>query len=150
MQLGTEKAWSLAEELAMPRIIFVNKSDNEGIDRNKIIGDIKTSLSKKAIALDDGVELTELVAESDDSLLEKYLAAGSLSNEEVNAGLRKAVASAKIFPIIFGSSMKDTGIEGLLEAIKNYFVSPEERPIPELSEGQVALSPDSPFCGFCI
>ena len=148
VQLGTEKAWDLAEELAMPRIIFVNKSDNEGIDRNKVIADIKTALSKKAIALDDGVELTELVAESDDSLLEKYLAAGSLSNEEVNAGLRKAVASAKIFPIIFGSSIKDTGIEGLLEAIKNYFVSPDERPVPELSEGQITLNPDSPFSGF--
>ncbi len=148
VQLGTEKAWDLAEELAMPRIIFVNKSDNEGIDRNKVIADIKTALSKKAIALDDGVELTELVAESDDALLEKYLAAGSLSNEEVNAGLRKAVASAKIFPIIFGSSIKDTGIEGLLEAIKNYFVSPDERPVPELSEGQITLNPDSPFSGF--
>ena len=148
VQLGTEKAWDLAEELAMPRIIFVNKSDNEGIDRNKVIADIKTALSKKAIALDDGVELTELVAESDDSLLEKYLAAGSLSNEEVNTGLRKAVASAKIFPIIFGSSIKDTGIEGLLEAIKNYFVSPDERPVPELSEGQITLNPDSPFSGF--
>ena len=148
VQLGTEKAWDLAEELNMPRIIFVNKSDNEGIDRNKVIADIKTALSKKAIALDDGVELTELVAESDDALLEKYLAAGSLSNEEVNAGLRKAVASAKIFPIIFGSSIKDTGIEGLLEAIKNYFVSPDERPVPELSEGQITLNPDSPFSGF--
>jgi elongation factor G len=148
VQLGTEKAWDSAEELAMPRIIFVNKSDDESIDRNKIIADIKTVLSKKAIALDDGVELTELVAESDDVLLEKYLAAGSLSNEEVNAGLRKAVASAKIFPIIFGSSIKDTGVEGLLEAIKNYFVSPLERPVPELSEGQVTLNLDAAFSGF--
>jgi len=148
VQVGTEKAWDLVEELAMPRIIFVNKSDAEGIDRNKIIVDIKTSLSKKAIALDDGVELTELVAESDDALLEKYLAAGSLSTEEVSSGLRKAVANAKIFPVIFGSSTKDMGVEGLLEAIKNYFVSPEERLAPELIEGQVTLNLDSPLSGF--
>ena len=150
VQVGTEKAWGLAEESGLPRIIFVNKSDTEGIDRNKIIGDIKASLSKKAIALDDGVELTELVAESDDSLLEKYLAAGSLSSEEVNSGLRKAVASAKIFPIIFGSALKDAGIEGLLQAIKDYFAMPLERPVLELSEGEGKLnfSPDANFSGF--
>ncbi|MFA5156545.1 MAG: elongation factor G [Candidatus Omnitrophota bacterium] len=148
VQIGTEKAWALAEELSMPRLIFVNKSDLDGIDNNKVIADIKASLSKKAIPLDDGVELIELVAESDDALLEKYLAQGSLSPEEVNIGLRKAVANAKVFPIIFGSALKDSGIEGLLQAIKDYCAAPDERPSPELVEGQLTLKPDAPFSGF--
>jgi len=148
VQVGTEKAWQLAEELFMPRIIFVNKSDIAGIDKNKVIGEIKAALSKKAISLDDGVELIEAVAESDDSLLEKYLAEGGLPPEEVNNGLRKAVANAKVFPIIFGSALKDSGIEGLFQAIKDYCAAAEERPLPGLVEGQVTLKPDAPFSGF--
>lgn len=149
VQVGTEKAWNLAEDLGLARIIFVNKTDNEDIDRKVLINDIKASLSKKVVVLDsDPDELMELVAESDDQLLEKYLNTGSLSTEEINAGLRKAIVSAKVFPIIFGSSNKDTGIKELLQAIKDYFATPLERPVLELSEGKVNFSPDAKFCGF--
>ncbi len=148
VDVGTEKVWNLAEENGLPRIIFVNKSDIPGINKKQIIDDIKNSLSKKAVILGGSNELMELVAESDDQLLEKYLGTGALSTEEINNGLRKAVINAKVFPVIFGSSLKDDGIEELLKVIKDYSASPLERPPIDLNEGTITFSQDAPFSGF--
>jgi elongation factor G len=146
VEVGTEKAWSLLEELRLPRIIFVNKIDKEGVDIDKTIDEIKSILSKKAVLLNSpySEELVELVAESDDQLLEKYLAEGKLNPEEVTTGLRRAAIEAKVFPIISGSAATDAGIEELLKGIKDYLATPEERPPLEV-EGEISFSSDAPF-----
>jgi elongation factor G len=146
IEVGTEKSWGLLEELKLPRIIFINKIDKEGADVDKAIAEIKSVFSKKAVLLNspNSEELVELVAETDDQLLEKYLAEGKLSPEEVSVGLRKAVIEAKVFPIISGSAATDAGIEELLKSIKDYLASPQERPLLEV-QGEVKFSPEAPF-----
>ncbi len=148
VSVGTEKAWALAQELNLPRIIFINKIDAENTDIDRVVGEIKDVLSNKAVMLGDTSQLTDLVAESDDKLLEKYLNNGSLSAEELALGLRSAVINAKIFPIILGSGLKDQGLDELLKAIKLYFASPEERPALGLVEGKVDFSASAPFSAF--
>ena len=146
IEVGTEKSWGLLEELKLPRIIFINKIDKEEADVDKAIAEIKSVLSKKAVLLNspNSEELVELVAETDDQLLEKYLAEGKLSPEEVSAGLRKAVIEVKVFPIISGSTATDAGIKELLKSIKDYLASPQERPLLEV-QGEVKFSPEAPF-----
>lgn len=150
VEVGTERAWALAEENNLPRIIFVNKTDKENLDLDKVTQDIKNTLSSKAVVLgtakDD--ELAELVAETDDQLLEKYLSEGKLSSEEITGGLRKAVGQAKAFPIIFGSSLAGQGIDELLKAIKDYLASPLQRAPIEMQEGEVFFNETSPLAGF--
>src|SRR5262245_12130516 len=51
VQVGTEKVWSFADELDLPRVIFVNKMDRERADWDTCLGDIKKSLSEKATPL---------------------------------------------------------------------------------------------------
>ncbi|MCX7926622.1 MAG: elongation factor G [Candidatus Omnitrophica bacterium] len=150
VEVGTEKHWELLEEAALPRIIFVNKIDKPEIDRQKLIEDIQNNLSKNAIVIDSSsLELVmEQVAESDDALLEKYLSEGKLTLDEISKGLHKAVANAKIFPILFGSAQTDIGIEELLKAMKDYFVSPDEKPHMVIKEGEVIPNEQSPFSGF--
>lgn len=148
VEVGTEKTWNLAQEMGLPRMLFVSKTDAGAFDRDKILNEIKTTLSQKIAVLDDLNALMELVAETDDRLLEKYLSAGTLSAEEINSGLRGAILGAKVFPVIFGSAAKDTGIDELLKAIKDYFASPLERGPVDLDEGEVTFSPDEPFSGF--
>ncbi|MFC1658884.1 elongation factor G [Candidatus Omnitrophota bacterium] len=149
VEVGTEKAWALLEELKLPRVIFINKTDKEGIQTDRVVADIKSALSKKAVVLGGqySEELVELVAESDDKLLEKYLSEGKLNPEEVTAGLRRAVVAAKVFPVILGSAANDSGVDELLGAIKNYLCSPEERP-PLEAEGELKFSADTPFAAF--
>ncbi|MBU1871892.1 MAG: elongation factor G [Candidatus Omnitrophica bacterium] len=149
VEVGTEKSWALLEELKLPRIIFVNKIDKEGLNKEAIISDIKSSLSSRIITLDSSTpeELMELVAESDDKLLEKYLAEEKLSPEEVASGLRKAVLEAKVFPLILGSALSSVGIDELLKSIKQYLASPLERAPLEVT-GELKFSPDAAFSAF--
>jgi elongation factor G len=149
VEVGTERVWELAEEEGLPRLIFVNKIDKEELDLKKVTEDIRSSLSKRAVVLDtNNTELLELIAESDDALLEKYLGTGKLSQEEIDLGLRKAVISAKLFPIIFGSCVNDKGIDELLKSIKDYLANPEERPALDLEQGEVNFSENAPFSAF--
>jgi len=128
VEVGTEKVWQLLEERGLSRIIFVNKIDKEGANFERVFNEIKERLSKKAICLDpqslNSSELMELVAESDDKLLEKYLSEGTLSLEDMEVGLREAVIKGKVFPVFKGSALLDQGIEELLGAIKKYLASP--------------------------
>ncbi|MCM8763318.1 MAG: elongation factor G [Candidatus Omnitrophica bacterium] len=157
VEVGTEKCWELLEELGLPRLIFVNKIDKEGANPERVIEDIKKSLSAKAFILDsqESPELIEAVAESDDKLLEKYLESGKLSSDEIKQGLQQAVSKAKLFPLILGSALQDKGIAELLEAIINYLPSPLERPKIEVTDAlkpeekkQISFSEDSPFSAF--
>lgn len=126
VEVGTERAWQILEERGIPALIFINKTDKHDIDRAAVIRDIQQVLSKKAVPVgsEQAAQITELVAESDDSLLEKYLETGTLSAEEVAAGLKQAVALRKIFPVLSGSAATDAGIPELLEAVISYLPSP--------------------------
>ncbi|MCM8782994.1 MAG: elongation factor G [Candidatus Omnitrophica bacterium] len=157
VEVGTEKAWQLLEEAGLPRLIFINKIDKEGADFERVYREIRERLSKKAVFLDtqNNSELMELAAESDDSLLEKYLSEGTLSAEEIERGLSQAVIKAKIFPVIKGSALLDQGIEELLRLIKRYLASPLERARIEVTEAinpenkkELVFDPEGLFTGF--
>jgi elongation factor G len=74
-------------------------------------------------------KLVEAVAEVDDRLLEKYLNGEELSLEELSDGLRQAVVSGKIVPVLVGSALQSIGITSLLDAIHSYLPSPKEQKV---------------------
>ena len=82
------------------------------------LGDDKARASKLKEAL------TESIAESDDSLLEKYLEGNELSKEEIVLALRSAVLNKKIVPVFVGSALQNIGIRELLEAVCDYLPGP--------------------------
>ena len=65
-------------------------------------------------------KLVEAVAESDEKLMEKFFDSGSLTNDEVIAGLKKQVADGKIYPVLYTSAIGNIGIQPLLNAIVNF------------------------------
>jgi len=157
VEVGTERAWQLLEESKIPCIIFINKTDREGVDVDKVLLDIQEGLSKNAMRIDsiDAPELIEAIVESEDKLLEKYLEGVKLSPEELSAGLRQAVIKRNVFPVLSGSASTDKGIPQLLDTIVQCLPSPLERPKIEAVD---ALKPDAkkeiqfkenaPFCAF--
>src|SRR5687768_11917277 len=64
--------------------------------------------------------LIEMVAEADESLMEKFFEAGTLTQEQLVAGLRAATASGKLFPVLCASSALNMGVQPLLDAIVAY------------------------------
>ena len=73
-------------------------------------------------------ELIERIAELDDDLMMKYLEGESISLEELKAALRKAVLDNKVTPIYCGSSLKNKGVQPLLDAVVDYLPSPLDVP----------------------
>jgi len=72
-------------------------------------------------------QLIEIVAESDDALMENYFEHGTLSAEELAAGLKASVKRRSIFPITCGSPTHVIGVSTLLDGLVDYAPSPLER-----------------------
>jgi elongation factor G len=73
--------------------------------------------------------LIEMVAEADDALMEKFFDSGTLTQEELVGGLKRAVAAARIFPVVCVSATANAGIQPLLDTLVAYAPSPLERPV---------------------
>ncbi len=74
-------------------------------------------------------KLVEAVAENNDDLLEKYLDGQELTSEEMVRGLRQAVVSGGVVPILAGSALQDVGVSSLLKTVLNYLPAPKEREV---------------------
>ena len=72
--------------------------------------------------------LLEAVAEGDDDLMEKYLEGEDLTEDEINATIRKMTCACKMFPVTCGSSYKNKGVQPLLDAIIAYMPAPTDIP----------------------
>ena len=83
--------------------------------------------------LTDAVEtareaLIEMVAEADEPLMEKFFEAGTLTDDELVSGLRKATMAAKVFPLVCTSATVNIGVPQLLDAVSSLLPSPADRP----------------------
>ncbi len=84
--------------------------------------------------LEDEVErqreqMIEKLAEFDDELMEKYLEeGGEISPEEIKPVLRKATIANEVVPVLCGSSLKNKGVQPVLDAIVDYLPSPLDIP----------------------
>lgn len=70
--------------------------------------------------------LCELVAEADDELMEKYLEGESLTQEEVEGLLAKAIAHRLFVPVFAGSCVKEQGVNSLMDDVATYFPAPAD------------------------
>ena len=73
-------------------------------------------------------QLIEAAAESDDSLLEKYLDAGTLDEEEIQRGLREGILEGKVAPVVCCSATKLLGVRTLLSTIAELMPPPQVEP----------------------
>jgi elongation factor G len=71
--------------------------------------------------------LVEAVAETEDALMEAYFEAGELGEAELREGLRKAIASRRIFPVFCAAATAAIGARSLLDAVVEFFPSPDAR-----------------------
>jgi elongation factor G len=98
-------------------------------------------------------KLVELIAETDDALLEKYFAGEEISVNDLKAALRLATIGYKLVPVFCGSSLRNTGVQILLDAVVAYLPSPQDiieikgtNPKTEAEEIR-KLVPEEPFSG---
>ncbi|MCW1891834.1 MAG: elongation factor G [Candidatus Uhrbacteria bacterium] len=73
-------------------------------------------------------EFLEALSETDEVLMNKYLAGETLTVDEIKKSLRKAVISNQLIPVLLGSALKNKGVQMLLDAIVDYLPSPLDVP----------------------
>jgi elongation factor G len=87
-------------------------------------------------------QLVDAIVESDDALMEKFLAEGEVSSAELEAALPNAIAAGTVVPILCASAKKDIGVAELLDAITTYGISPLSKPHEAANgEAHVTIAP---------
>jgi len=121
--IGAEETYvGLVDLIEMKSILF----DEEGYGAKLTHGDIPESVS---IAAESArAELVEKVAERDEIVLEAFLEQGDVSVDVLKAGIRRVVAANEMTPVLCGSSLKNKGVQPLLDAIVAYLPSPLDVP----------------------
>jgi len=79
-------------------------------------------------------KMVEKIAELDDELTMKFLEAQEISVDELKAALRKGVIANKATPVFCGSSLKNKGVQAMLDAVVDYLPSPADIPSITASE----------------
>ncbi|GAB5613630.1 TetM/TetW/TetO/TetS family tetracycline resistance ribosomal protection protein [Faecalimonas hominis] len=119
VQSHVQTLWKLLKKYNIPVFLFVNKMDQQGTDKKRLIKELQNRLNEHCIAF-DGEEAKESfmenVAMCDELLLEKYLETESISRFDI----QKLIENRKLFPCYFGSALKLEGIETFLEGIYQY------------------------------
>ena len=72
-------------------------------------------------------KLVEMVAESNEELMEEFFEKGTLSQEQLAKGLRTAVGAGRVFPVLPASSLLNVGVHPILDALVDLLPSPADR-----------------------
>jgi len=83
-------------------------------------------------------KLVEYIAESDDTLMEKFFDKGTLTEEELRGGLHKAIQAQSFIPLFVTSAEKNIGVARVMDFVAKYGSSPEDRPKVKALDNQDA------------
>ncbi|MBU2578359.1 elongation factor G [Patescibacteria group bacterium] len=104
----------------------------DDLGKDPKIVEIPDELKEKA--KEARAHMVEKIAELDDDLTHKFLEAQEITIEELKLALRKGVLANKTAPVFCGSSLKNKGVQVLLDAVIDYLPSPADKPTITVSE----------------
>ncbi|NMC71280.1 MAG: elongation factor G [Myxococcales bacterium] len=148
VQVQTDKAWSIAEELALPRVVFVNKMDRERADFDAAVDDLRKNLSDKIVAVQVPIGSEDKFEGMVDLLSGKAYrfakdGSGSFQVVDVPAELKDRVAEARE-KLIDGIAASD---DALTEKYLEQGTLSEEEALQGLRKGIVAGTFVPALCG---
>ncbi|NCO88335.1 elongation factor G, partial [Candidatus Roizmanbacteria bacterium] len=120
--IGKEQEFRGVIDLLTLKAMYWEK-DPQGIEY-EVKDEIPDDMKKEV--MEARAKLMEQVAETDDTLLNKYLAGEPLKVDEVKIALRKATIGYKLIPIYCGTSLRNKAVQPVLDAIVDYLPSPKD------------------------
>jgi elongation factor G len=135
LPIGSEDTFKGIVDLVKMKAYFYRNDSGTDVEEVEIPEEMME------LAQEYRVKLIESVAETEDSLTEKYLEGIDLTEEEIHTGLRKGTIAGSIVPMVCGSAFKNKGVQLLLDAVVDYLPSPiEVKPIQGiLPDGTTAI-----------
>ncbi len=143
LPIGEERNFAGVVDIVERKAHVFEKDESGKMSEGPIPADLADEVERRY------KELMEMVAESDEKLMEKYFDKGELSPEELKTGLKKSIRHHQIFPVFAASGAANIGAQALLDGIIAYLPSPVEagavRAAIKGEDKTVAPSADGPF-----
>ena len=117
--IGSEENFRGVVDLVMMKGLTFDEGD-KGF--KVIYGEIPEELVETAKEWRE--KLVEMVAETDDTLMDKYLGGEALTEDEIRTGIRKGCIGLAFTPMMCGSAFKNKGVQPMLDAVVSYMPSP--------------------------
>ena len=137
LPIGKEDSFTgVVDLIEMKAIVYDEASEGKKFT----VGDVPSDMKDDAELA--RAELVEKVADLDEGVMEAYLENGDLAKEELVPAIRRLVVSGRFVPVLCGTSLKDKGVQPLLDAVCAYLPSPEDRPpvaATDLKSGESVL-----------
>ncbi len=120
--IGKESTFvGVVDLLTMKAIIWDDAKDDTGI-KFEVTDKIPEDVVAQAKEYRD--KMIEVIAESDDALLDKYFKGEDIPVEDLRAALRKMVIAYKVVPVYCGTSLRNKGVQPVLDAVVDFLPSP--------------------------
>ncbi|NQU76699.1 MAG: elongation factor G [Planctomycetes bacterium] len=180
IEVNTRRMFRLAKDLGLPKAIVINKTQAENVHLADLLAAISETFGlackpmnlpadggKKVVdcfinaqgdsnlksVADAHTELMESVIEADDAMMEAYLGGEAISSESLGNAFGKAMLEGTVIPVLFTDARTEVGVKELLDAVANYFPSPDRlsgMPVRAAEGGQaeqvpIACDVDKPF-----
>ncbi|EPR76442.1 Translation elongation factor G [Leifsonia rubra CMS 76R] len=128
LPIGLESAFEGVVDLVEMRALTW-RGDSKGdveMGSKYAIEEIPEDLKEKAAEY--RTALLEVVAETDDAIMERYFAGEEITVPEIKAAIRKLTVNSEIYPVLCGSAFKNRGVQPMLDAVIDYLPSPVDVP----------------------
>ena len=123
LPIGKEEGFKgVIDLLEMKAVVYDEATEGKTFT----VGDIPAELKDDADLA--RAELVEKVADLDEGVMEAFLEKGDLSNEELVPAMRRITVAGRFVPVLCGTSLRDKGVQPLLDAICSFLPSPSDRP----------------------
>ncbi len=142
LPVGAESDFKAIIDLIEEEMVTFEGEHGEKHVHQPIPEDMKEDVKKyRAILMEKAAE------GAGEELMDKYLSTGSLTKDEIKAALRQGTVTGKIYPVLCGSSLKNMGVQLVLDAVVNYLPSPLDMPPIKATEvdsdKEVVRKPDN-------
>lgn len=122
LPIGAESDLSGVIDLVTKKAYKFGGDHGEKMEEIEIPADMEEKVSEYRS------QLMEKVAECDDDLLDAYLENNALTEDQIMQGIRIGTINSKIYPVLCGSSLKNIGVQLMLDAVVRYLPSPLDLP----------------------
>lgn len=131
VQSHTVTLFRLLKKKRIPVIFFLNKTDREGADVQRVTAQMQHLLSSDCVLMDQALDsLREELAVRDDTLMEQHLMEEAARRDYL-MGARRAVMAGQLYPVLCGSALLDQGVEDLMRAIAELCDTPYAAKVSE-------------------
>lgn len=124
VQGHTRTLWRLLKRYQIPTFIFINKMDQVGTDKAKVLADLQNRLDEGCIDFSEITEETyDSLAMCDEKVMEEYLESEKIEEDTI----AEIIGNRKAYPCYFGSALKMEGVQEFMDGMTGYIEKNQQR-----------------------